>query len=226
MAADTKQARDTLHGVINKIGHPERWRDSSTVTIVPDDDYRDATSARAFEHTRHPATIGKVLQPPVFDPERDDAPNQGHTGGTIGHELTHGFDDEGRQFDAKGNLRDWWTGADTAEFERRSNCIGDQHSSYVAVDDVHVNGKLTLGEHVADLGGLILAYPAWVTETAGKKLVSTDGLTPGQRLFVGYAQGWCSNTGPETLRMRAVTDPRALPPPSMTVPVGSEEPVW
>ena len=113
-----------------------------------------------------------VLQPPAFDPKMDDAPNYGNTGGTIGHELTHGFDDEGRQFDAKGNLRDWWTGADATEFERRSSCISDQYSSYVAVDDVHVNGKLTLGENVADLGGLILAYRAWVTETAGKSLVA------------------------------------------------------
>ena len=111
-----------------------------------------------------------VLQPPAFDPKMDDAPNYGNTGGTIGHELTHGFDDEGRRFDARGNLRDWWTEADGKEFERRASCVSDQYSSYVAVDDVHVNGKLTLGEDVADLGGLILAYRAWLTETAGKTL--------------------------------------------------------
>jgi putative endopeptidase len=240
MSADTrKQALEKLHGVTNKIGHPERWRDYSSVTIVADDYYRDATSAMGFEIRRQLAKIGKplvrgewylspptvnanydaqmneinfpagVLQPPAFDPKMDDAPNYGNTGGTIGHELTHGFDDEGRQFDAKGNLRDWWSAADAAEFERRSSCISDQYSSYVAVDDVHVNGKLTLGENVADLGGLILAYRAWITETSAKSLAPKDGLTPEQRFFVGYGQSWCSNARPETLRMRAVTDPHA-----------------
>jgi putative endopeptidase len=150
-----------------------------------------------------------VLQPPAFDPKMDDAPNYGNTGGTIGHELTHGFDDEGRRFDAKGNLRDWWTDADEREFERRASCISDQYSSYVAVDDLHVNGKLTLGENVADLGGLILAYRAWQKETATKPLDAKDGLTPAQRFFVGYGQSWCSSSRPETLRMRVITDPHA-----------------
>ena len=102
-----------------------------------------------------------ILQPPLFDPKIDAAPGYGNTGGTIGHELTHGFDDEGRQYDAKGNLKDWWTKEDAAEFTRRAACISDQFSGYIAVDDVHVNGKLTIGEDVADLGGLILAYRAW-----------------------------------------------------------------
>ncbi len=240
MSADTKQqALVKLHAVTNKIGYPERWRDYSTVTIVPDDYYRNATSAMGFEVQRQLSKIGKplvrgewylspptvnanydpqmnditfpagVLQPPAFDPKMDDAPNYGNTGATIGHELTHGFDDEGRRFDATGNLRDWWTEADAKEFERRSSCLSDQYSAYVAVDDVHVNGKLTLGENVADLGGLILAYRAWAIETAGKKLESKDGLTPVQRIFVGYAQSWCGSTRPETLRMRAITDPHA-----------------
>ncbi len=240
MSGETKQqALEKLHGVTNKIGHPERWRDYSSVVISPRDYYGDATNAMAFEVSRQLAKIGKPLvrgewylspptvnanydpqmneinfpagqlQPPAFDPKMDDAPNYGNTGGTIGHELTHGFDDEGRLFDAKGNLRDWWTKADAEEFERRTSCIADQYSSYVAVDDVHVNGKLTLGENVADLGGLILAYRAWVTETSGKSLAAKDGLTPVQRFFVGYAQSWCANTRPETLRMRAVTDPHA-----------------
>jgi endothelin-converting enzyme/putative endopeptidase len=150
-----------------------------------------------------------VLQPPAFDPKMDEAPNYGNTGGTIGHELTHGFDDEGRRFDARGNLRDWWTEVDGKEFERRASCISDQYSSYIAVDDVHVNGKLTLGEDVADLGGLILAYRAWLTETASKPPAAKDGLTPSQRFFVGYGQSWCSNTRPETQRLRAVTDPHS-----------------
>jgi putative endopeptidase len=240
MSAETKtQALEKLHGVTNKIGHPERWRDYSSVTITPDRFFVDATNAMAFEIRRQLAKIGKplirgewymtpptvnanydpqmndinfpagVLQPPAFDPRMDDAPNYGNTGGTIGHELTHGFDDEGRRFDARGNLRDWWTEADGKEFERRASCISDQYSSYVAVDDVHVNGKLTLGEDVADLGGLILAYRAWLKETTGKSIAPRDGLTPPQRFFVGYGQSWCSNSRPETLRMRAVTDPHS-----------------
>jgi putative endopeptidase len=240
MSAGTKQqALDKLHGVTNKIGHPDKWRDYSTVRITPGDFFGDATNAMAFEVNRQLNKIGKplvrgewyltpptvnanydaqmneinfpagVLQPPAFDPKMDDAPNYGNTGGTIGHELTHGFDDEGRRFDAKGNLRDWWTEADGREFERRASCISDQYSSYVAVDDLHVNGKLTLGENVADLGGLILAYRAWQKETATKPLDAKDGLTPAQRFFVGYGQSWCSSSRPATLRMRVITDPHA-----------------
>ena len=240
MSAETKkQALAKLHAVTNKVGHPDRWRDYSSVSIVPGDFFRDATTAMAFEVRRQLSKIGKplvrgewyltpptvnanydaqmneinfpagVLQPPAFDPKMDDAPNYGNTGGTIGHELTHGFDDEGRRFDARGNLRDWWTEVDGKEFERRSSCISDQYSSYVAVDDIRVNGKLTLGEDVADLGGLILAYRAWVKETSGKTLTDKDGLTPAQRFFVGYGQSWCANSRPETLRLRAVTDPHS-----------------
>ena len=150
-----------------------------------------------------------VLQPPAFDMKMDDAPNYGNTGGTIGHELTHGFDDEGRQFDAKGNLRDWWQPQDEKEFAARAQCIEDQYAQYVVVDDVKINSKLTLGEDVADLGGLMLAYMAWRDETQNKKLQSIEGLTPEQRFFVGYAQSWCSNERPENLRMRAKTDPHS-----------------
>ena len=110
-----------------------------------------------------------VLQPPLFDPKLDDAPNYGNTGATIGHELTHGFDDEGRQFDAKGNLKDWWTKNDAAEFEKRANCVSDQYSQYTVVDDIKINGKLTLGEDVADLGGTLLAYLAWKRRHQGSE---------------------------------------------------------
>lgn len=237
MSAETKtQALEKLHAVTNKIGHPERWRDYSSVRITADDFYGDAMNAMAFEVTRQLVKIGKPLvrgewylspptvnanydaqmneinfpagqlQPPAFDPKMDDAPNYGNTGGTIGHELTHGFDDSGRLFDAKGNRRDWWTPADGAEFERRTSCLVDQYSSYVASGDVKVNGQLTLGENVADLGGLVLAYRAWVTETSGKNPPTTAGLSPLQRFFVGYAQSWCANTRPETERMRAITN--------------------
>jgi len=152
-----------------------------------------------------------VLQPPLFDPRLDDAPNYGDTGGTIGHELTHGFDDEGRQFDYAGNLRDWWTPADAREFETRARCIQDQYARYTVVDDVKINSKLTLGEDVADLGGLLLAYRAWRDETRGQELHAADGLTPEQRFFVGYAQSWCTNQREQDQRLRAVTDPHSPP---------------
>jgi putative endopeptidase len=139
----------------------------------------------------------------------DDAPNYGDTGGTIGHELTHGFDDQGRKYDAKGNLRDWWTKEDAEKFMQRTQCIEDQYSKYVAVDDVHVNGKLTLGEDVADLGGEILAYIAWGEATKDKNLQPIDKLTPDQRFFVGFAQWACANIRPEDARLRALTDPHS-----------------
>jgi len=139
----------------------------------------------------------------------DDAPNYGDTGGTIGHELTHGFDDEGSQYDAKGNLKDWWTKEDREKFDARTKCVDDQYSSYVAVDDVHVNGRLTLGENVADLGGEILAFMAWQSKTKDMKLEPVDGLTPEQRFFVGDAQWDCANERPDDLRVRAATDPHS-----------------
>jgi endothelin-converting enzyme/putative endopeptidase len=147
-----------------------------------------------------------VLQPPLYDPKMDDAPNYGNTGGTIGHELTHGFDDQGRQFDAKGNLRDWWTKEDSAQFEKRAQCIVDQYAGYTIVDDIKINSKLTEGEDVADLGGLILAYMAWKMDTQGKQLENRDGFTPDQRFFIGYAQWACENDRPENLRANAITN--------------------
>ncbi|HEY1332811.1 MAG TPA: M13 family metallopeptidase, partial [Myxococcaceae bacterium] len=182
------RAAEKLKAMANKIGYPDRWRDYSSIELARDDFRGNVTRAVQFETARLLAKIGKpvdrgewdmtpqtvnayyspsmnemnfpagILQPPLYDPKMDDAPGYGNTGMTIGHELTHGFDDEGRQYDAKGNLSDWWTPKDVAEFNHRAACISEQYSSYVAVDDIHVNGKLTLGEDVADLGGLILAY--------------------------------------------------------------------
>ncbi|MGA7235152.1 MAG: M13 family metallopeptidase, partial [Bryobacteraceae bacterium] len=183
-----KQALAKLHAIVNKVGYPDRWRDYSALSIKPDDFAGNVIRASEFEDRRQLNKIGKpldrgewgmtpptvnayysaqmndinfpagVLQPPLFDPKMDDAPNYGNTGATIGHELTHGFDDEGRQFDALGNLKDWWTEKDGAEFDRRAKCVVDQYSSYIAVDDIHINGKLTNGEDIADLGGTLLAY--------------------------------------------------------------------
>jgi putative endopeptidase len=150
-----------------------------------------------------------VLQPPLFDPKMDDAPNYGNTGATIGHELTHGFDDEGRQFDAKGNLHDWWTATDATEFQQRANCVSDEYSQFKVVDDIKINGKLTMGEDIADLGGTLLAYIAWKAANEGKALQAIDGFTPDQRFFIGMAQWACGSERPENLRVSAVTDPHS-----------------
>jgi endothelin-converting enzyme/putative endopeptidase len=238
MGAETKQrALDKLHAVVNKIGYPDQWRDS--VDVVRGDFFGNFQRATVFESRRQLNKIGKpvdhgewqippatvnayydqqmndinfpagVLQPPLFDPKMDDAPNYGNTGSTIGHELTHGFDDEGRQFDAQGNLRDWWTKQDAAAFEARAQCVVDQYAQYVVVDDIHINSKLTEGEDVADLGGSVLAYLAWFNETKQQKLKPIGGFTPEQRFFVGFAQWACENQRPENERMSAITDPHS-----------------
>jgi endothelin-converting enzyme/putative endopeptidase len=240
MSPETKkQALEKLHGVVNKIGYPDKWRDYSSVKISPDDFLGNVQRSVAFEARRQLNKIGKpldrgewgmtpptvnaeyspqmndinfpagVLQPPLYDPKMDDAPNYGNTGGTIGHELTHGFDDEGRQFDAKGNLRDWWTTEDAAQFEKRAQCVVDQYAQYTIVDDIKINSKLTEGEDVADLGGLILAYVAWKTQTQGQHLQDRDNFTPDQRFFIGYAQWACEIQRPENLRANAITNPHS-----------------
>jgi putative endopeptidase len=228
-----------LHAVRNKIGYPDKWRDYGPVAISRSDFAGNVGRAKVFESRRNLNKIGQpvdrgeweftpptvnasysdhmnditfpagVLQPPLYDPKMDDAPNYGNTGGTIGHELTHGFDDEGRQSDAQGNLRDWWTKEDDQEFNKRAQCVVDQYAQYVAVDDIKVNSKLTEAEDIADLGGLILAWMAWKDQTRNMHLESRDGLTPEQRFFVGNAQWACENRRPEYARMLAITDPHS-----------------
>ena len=200
-ATSERAARFEQHRQINKIGQPVdhgEW-DISPTTV-------DAYYNPQMNDINFPAG---VLQPPLFDAKIDDAPNYGDTGGTIGHELTHGFDDEGSQYDATGNLKNWWTKGDREKFDARTKCVADQYSGYVMVDDVHINGQLTLGENVADLGGEILALMAWKDATKDKNLQSVDGLTPEQRFFVGFAQWDCANMRPEDLRVRAMTDPHS-----------------
>jgi endothelin-converting enzyme/putative endopeptidase len=229
-----QQALVKLQGMVNKIGYPDKWRDYSSVQIVPGDFLADVNRSAEFEARRELAKIGKpvdraewdmtpptvnayynpqmndinfpagVLQPPLFDPNMDAAPNYGNTGATIGHELTHGFDDQGRQFDAKGNLRDWWTKKDGDEFVKRAACISDQYSQYTVVDDIKINGKLTLGEDVADLGGTLLAYMAWKDATKGQDLQPVHGFTPDQRFFIGMAQWACGDERPASKRMNAM----------------------
>ncbi len=150
-----------------------------------------------------------ILQPPFFDKNRDELYNYGGIGAVIGHELTHGFDDEGRQFDGNGNLRDWWTPADNKAFDQRGDCVVKQYGDYVAVADVKLNGKLTEGENVADNGGLRLALMAAMSSLDGKGKGLVDGYTPEQRVFMGWGQIWCENMTPEITRMLAQTDPHS-----------------
>jgi len=238
--ATKKKALEKLAAVVNKIGYPERWRDYGPVRITRDDLVGNVIRATEFEQRRQLAKIGQpvdrgewsmtpptvnayynaqtndinfpagILQPPLFDAKMDDAPNYGNTGATIGHELTHGFDDEGRQFDAQGNLKNWWTPSDEKAFDRRAQCLVDQYAKYTVVDGIKINSRLTLGEDLADLGGLVLALMAWKTEVAAKGMpAEREGFTPIQRFFIGAAQWACESVRPEQLRINALTDPHS-----------------
>jgi endothelin-converting enzyme/putative endopeptidase len=237
--ATKTRAIEKLHAMADKIGYPDRWRDYGALTIARGDFMGDVIRSAAFESRRQLAKIGRpvdrgewemtpptvnayynpflndmnfpagVLQPPLFDPKMDAAPNYGNTGATIGHELTHGFDDEGRQFDGQGNLRDWWTEKDGKEFEARAACVVDQYAQYVVVDDIRINSKLTLGEDVADLGGTIIAYLAWKDAVRGRDPKPIDGFTPDQRFFIGFAQWDCSDERDESKRVSAMTNPHS-----------------
>ena len=237
--ATKAKATEKLKAIVNKIGYPDKWRDYSSVSIARDDFYGNVQRATQFEVRRQLNKIGKpldrgewgmtpptvnayysaqmndinfpagVLQPPLFDPKMDDAPGYGNTGGTIGHELIHGFDDEGRQFDAQGNLKNWWTPQDSKQFQQRAQCIVNQYAQYTVVDNIKINSKLTLGEDMADLGGLVLAWTAWKVQTTLVKPESRDGFTPEQRFFIGFAQWACENNRPEAMRVQAATDPHS-----------------
>jgi endothelin-converting enzyme/putative endopeptidase len=234
-----KAAETKLRAVANKIGYPDRWRDYSSLRIIRGDAYGNSQRSNLFGYRRQMAKIGKpvdktewlmtpptvnayynplenninfpagILQPPFFNNAADDAVNNGAAAAVVGHELTHGFDDQGRRFDAQGNLREWWTPADGKAFEERAACIDKQYSSYTAVDDVKLNGKLTLGENVADNGGLRLAWMALMERLKTKPLGEADGFTPQQRFFLGWAQMWCENKSPEIARLHAQTNPHS-----------------
>jgi putative endopeptidase len=240
------RAKDKLHAVADKIGYPDKWRDYSTLTVTRGEALGNAMQAAAFEEHREIAKIGKpvdrgewgmspptvnayynaqmndinfpagILQPPFFDDTRDDAVNYGAVGAIIGHELTHGFDDEGRQFDGKGNLEDWWTPADGKQFTERADCVAKEYDGFVGVDDLHVDGKLTLGENIADLGGLKLAFLAYLdraqkggVDLQKKGSEEYGGLNSEQQFFVSFGQNWCQNNRPEDLRLRMQTDPHS-----------------
>jgi putative endopeptidase len=238
-----KQAKVKLQAIRNKIGYPDVWRDYSSLTIVHGDLMGNFLRANEFEAKREINQIGKpldrkewgmtpptvnayynpsrneivfpagILQPPFFDKSMDDAVNFGGIGLVIGHELTHGFDDQGRKFDPQGNLRDWWTADDAREFEKRASCVADEYSSFTAIDDIKLNGKLTLGENTADNGGARIALRALerviAEDKTGKAAEKIDGYTPEQRYFLGFARVWCQMRRPEFSRMLVSVDPHS-----------------
>lgn len=237
--ATKKKALDKLHAISNKIGFPENWRDYSSLQIRKGDAIGNSFRSNTFEFKRQIAKIGKpvdkkewlmtpptvnayydpqnnninfpagILQPPFYDIKMDEAINYGAIGSVIGHELTHGFDDEGGRFDAKGNLENWWTDEDAKAFEQRTSCVDKQYAQYNATPDLKLNGKLTLGENVADNGGLRIAYMALMDTLAGKSPEKIDGFTAEQRLFLGWGQIWCQNQTEQVARMYAQTDPHS-----------------
>jgi putative endopeptidase len=236
-----KAATAKLEAFNIKIGYPDKWRDYSKLTIDRSSYLLNVRRASAFENTRELGKIGKpvdrnewgmtpptvnayynptmneivfpagILQPPFYDPKADDAINYGGMGAVIGHEISHGFDDQGSQFDPRGNLRDWWTGDDRKNFDERATCVEKQFDGYEVEPGLHQNGKLVLGESIGDLGGLAIAYAAYEKSLEGKpRPKELDGFTPEQRFFLGWAQVWGTNQRPEAARLQANTNPHPL----------------
>jgi putative endopeptidase len=233
------QALEKMDSFNQKIGYPDSWRDYGELTVVPGAWVNNALNVRAWEARRDRNRIGKPvdrtiwgmtpptvnayyspplneivfpagrLQAPFFSVSYDDAANYGGVGGTIGHEMSHGFDDSGRLYDARGNLRDWWTPEDGRRYTARAKVVEDQYNGYVAVDTLHVNGRLTLGENLADVVGVSVAYEAMERALAGKERTSIDGFTPEQRFFLAYAQARLTVLRPETARVYVATDPHS-----------------
>jgi len=236
------RAKEKLHKVVDKIGYPDRWRDYSSLTVARDNAFENYMRATVFENQRQIAKIGKpvdrgdwdatpatinayynpsmndinfpagILQRPLYDKDATDAENYSHIGAIVGHELTHGFDDQGRLFDGDGNLADWWTEADAKKFSEKTACEVREYGQFTAVDDVKVNGQLTLGENTADNGGLRLAYAAFLADAKRKSIDLSHkdgGYTPIQQFFLGYGQAWCGITRPEQVRLQVQTDPHS-----------------
>ena len=237
------KAEAKLHEVADKIGYPDHWRDYSTLKIVRGDAVGNAWAAADFENKRELNKIGKpvdrgewgmspatvdayynplmndinfpagILQAPFYDPNAPDAANYGHVGAIVGHELTHGFDDQGSQFDGHGNLSDWWTPEDKKNFEAMTDCEVKEYGNFTVDGDVKVNGKLTLGENTADNGGLRLAYVAFIADAKRKGIdldtKQDDGFTPIQEFFLAFGQNWCGDTRPEALRLQVQTNPHS-----------------
>ena len=236
-----KQALEKLSRIDNKIGYPDKWRDYSALDIVRGDAMGNSVRANQFEFKRQLKKIGMpvdrnewemtpptvnayynplennvnfpagILQPPFYDQKADDAVNFGGIGMVIGHELTHGFDDEGSQFDADGNLKNWWTPQDKEQFDKLEECFVNEYDSFVVVDDVHIKGKLTLGENTADNGGLRIAHMALLDVLGTTPTKEVDGFTPEQRFFISFGQIWCANQTPQTMRLQALSDEHSAP---------------
>jgi len=238
-AETKRAAHSKLNAVVDRIGYPDKWRDYGTIRVVRDDALGNRQRTTMFERKRTLDKIGKpvdrgewsmtpptvnayyspdrntinfpagILQPPFYQAGREAAVNYGGAGAVVGHELTHGFDDQGRKFDERGNLRNWWTDTDAKAYEDRASCIADQYSQYVVAGDTNLNGRLTLGENTADNGGVRLALMAYLAGPGATAPPVLDGFTPDQRFFIGFAQIWCENRRPEFERLRAATDPHS-----------------
>ncbi|MGI4734595.1 MAG: M13 family metallopeptidase [Janthinobacterium lividum] len=238
-AATKKEALVKLNAFAVKIGYPDKWKDYSKLNISRQSYLNNLVAARIWSSEDELSHFGKpidrgewgmtpptvnayynppmneivfpagILQAPFYDPKADDAVNYGGIGAVIGHEMTHGFDDQGRQYDSKGNLRDWWTKEDADKFNAKAAMVGKQYDTFSPLDSVHVNGSLTMGENLADLGGLTIAYQAYEKTAEAKAHKSIDGFTPEQRFFLGYAQIWRTNARPEALRQQVQVDPHS-----------------
>ncbi len=232
------KAFDKVRAIVNKVVRPSKWRSYEGLALKAGDHFGNVLAAEAFENARQLSKVGKpvdreewfmsppdvnayydpqtnqmvfpagILQPPFYAPGNAKSANLGAIGMVMGHELTHGFDDEGRQFDAKGNLTNWWTPACSKGFDERAECVVAQYNNYVPIDDLHINGKLTLGENLADLGGISLAYQAMMSDPEASRTGSA-GFTPQQTFFYAYAQSWCTNQRPEMERLRVKTNPHS-----------------
>jgi putative endopeptidase len=250
-AATRAKAHEKLSAIANKIGYPDVWRSYDALAVTRGDYLQNRLHAAAFDVKRDLAKIGKpldrtewgmtppmvnayydpsmneivfpagILSPPFYSNGATRAANYGGIGRVIGHELTHGFDDEGRQFDAKGSLTDWWSKTVGEEFDRRASCVEKQYDGYVAVGDTHLKGKLTLGENIADLGGLRIAYAAMKKEQASAPPQPPASFTPEQQFFLGFAQAWCTNQRPEYMQLMAKNNPHSPPRFRVNGPMGN-----
>jgi len=248
-----KKALVKLNAFMKKIGYTDKWKDYSAMTIVGNDYIKNVEAASQWEYNFELSKLGKpvdrtewgmtpptvnayynpafneivfpagILQFPFFDGSADDAVNYGGIGAVIGHEMTHGFDDQGRLYAADGNLTNWWTPSDSANFMKKANVVVDQFNAIVVIDTCHANGSLTEGENLADLGGLNIAYEAFKKTEEGKSAEKVFGLTPDQRFFLSWAQVWKANTRPEEIASRLKTDPHSPSELRCNVPVSNME---
>ncbi len=248
-----KQALAKMEAFTVKIGYPDKWRDYTKLSIDRTSYNLNVQRGRAFEEARQLAKIGKpvdrlewgmtpptvnayynptfneivfpagILQPPFYDPKADDAVNYGGMGAVIGHEISHGFDDEGSRFDGQGNLHEWWTADDRKSFDEHAGCVVKQFDAFEVEPGLHQNGKLVLGESIGDLGGLAIAYAAYEKSIEGHRPKDIDGFTPEQRFFLGWAQVWGTNMRPEFARLQTNTNPHPLPQFRANGPISNME---